>query len=115
MGDVIMALLQRPAALPLRAEPLLQAQLANRVLPALAKANDVAEVGEKTRPAERRQRHYLIFITGVQKSEILGDALVKHPERVRHVTLPEPLQPVPAADGVAGSRLLAAAVQGHDG
>src|SRR2546430_2644112 len=51
VGDVVMALVERPAALPRRAEALLQPQRADRVLAFWPQPHEVAELGEVARPA----------------------------------------------------------------
>ena len=50
------------------------------------------------RLAERRERHHLVLIRGVQEAEIFGDVLVQETERMRHVHLADAIDIGAAAD-----------------
>src|SRR3954470_7178609 len=111
MGDVMVTLIERPAPLPRGTEALLQPQWRDRVLAFWPQPHEVAEVVEIARLAERRKRHHLVLIGGVQEAKVLRHALVEQAEGMRQMDLAEPLQPVAGTAGVTGRGLLAAAVE----
>src|SRR5437660_6082341 len=100
MGNIVMPLLQRTAPLPRRTESILQAQGLQSVLPMSTDLDNVSKFRHIKWLAERSQRHHLVFVGAVQKTQVTGQVRVEQAERVRQIDLSDPLQPVALADVV---------------
>ena len=105
-----------PPRSPRRPEPLLEPGRVDRVPALVSQAGPSRGTRDaNARLAERGQGHHLVFVGRVQEAEVGRDLLVEDPQRVGHLDLAEPFQIGPLPDGVAGRRLLAAAVERQDG
>ena len=71
------------------------------------------ELVHETRLAVGSERHHLVLVGRVQESEVLRDALVEQPQRVRVVHLADALQLVAGADTVGRRGALATPIQRH--
>src|SRR5579875_369135 len=106
-----MALLQVPSSAARRTKALLQAQRPDGVLALCAGSNNVAKLVEVTRPAERGQRHDLIFVRGMQESQVFGNLFVQDAERVGEMHLTYHGELIIPTQAVAGRGPLASSIQ----
>lgn len=112
-GDIVVPLLERPAAPARRAEPFFEAQRRDCILPLAFQADDLLEFVQVARLTIGRQCHHLVLIARTQEAEVVGHRFIEQAQRVRHVDLAEDLEFAAFGGAVAGGRLLAAAVERH--
>ena len=87
-GEIEVALLERRAAAPARAEQRFGVEGIDHVLAVGADVDVLAQRRLQRRRAERGERHHLVLVARVQEAEVGGDLLVEQAERVRHLDLP---------------------------
>jgi hypothetical protein len=114
MGEIVVARLQRPAALAGRAEALSEAERVDRVLALTTEVDQATEVSDVGRFAERSQGHHLVFVRRLQKPEIFGEAFIEEAERMGHVHLAQSRQGTPLPQAIGRRCPLAAPVERED-
>lgn len=108
--NIPMLLRQLRAALAWRPENCAPVGPRNPIFAFAPILENVAKQRRMHRCTERCQRHYLVFIGGMQKAEMSRDFLIQQAERIRQVDLPDATIFAVFIQAVAGGGGLAAAI-----